>query len=327
MKKRNFGYLILLLGCVSCATSNMQINYMEPAPAPVDFRVKALGIATGNCNIENHGSITTPARKEFEQEQLSSFAIVGPAAKEGLLLSQQFPRVITIPGYIDIKGAELNARELEKIQLLCADNSVGAIIWISQFYAHPEKKHTKKSTEKRGDFIHTSYTMEVGAIVKGIYAADGTLFYSESNSEVFFKELDGVTRAENEKQLPDEADLQRKLQDQLGYKIAALFYEKPRTVHRTFFTKGDSFKKGHHLVVEKQWDKAFAHFLIMYHDGDDKTKRRSAYNLAIIQEKLGNLNAAISWLEEYEKFRGKFSDMIQGIDQPSNYKNQLRFRN
>lgn len=327
MIKRFFTYLIPLLGCVSCATSNMQINYMEPAPVPIDFRVKSLGIITGNINIENHGSITTPATKEFEQGQLSAFAEVGPAVKDGLLHSQQFPRVVTIPGYINLKGDELNARELEKIQLLCADNSVGALIWISQFYAHPEKKHSKKTTEKRGDYIQTTYKMEVGAQVKGIYANDGTLFYAEGNSEVFFTELEGRSRDENEMQLPDNNELQKQLQDQLGYKIAALFYEKPRTVHRNFFTKGALFKKGYHLVVEQQWDKAFAHFLTLYHDGDNKTKRRSAYNMAIIQEKLGNLNAAITWLEEYEKFGGKFSDAIQGIDQPTEYKNQLRFRN
>jgi len=316
--------LLALFTLSSCSTKILVVHYQVAPPSAFPPDVQHIGIGNGN-NAFSSGSMTTPMTKEMEQDQLISFGITAPAVKSTLLNSANLHKGVTVcSGTLDLKRSQIGPREIKELYNYCTNNSIQGLVWLSQFHWNSEIKNTTDTTRKGQRVVVSNQHAEAEVLVRAYGCANGNLLAQEVMTNSYDRVVRGASKRETDQQLASQDQVQRELFDGLGAEIAYLFVPKPYTENRRVFVKGKKFLEGYRMMLDREWDKAFAHFLHLYYEADKKEKRRACYNLAVVQEKLGNLPAAISWLEEYQKIGGGVQDAIHINDTPEEYLRNLK---
>jgi hypothetical protein len=331
--------LITISGILfSCKTSQLTLSVTEPAPVTVPSYVKKVGVINRSMPTDETKAIDILDKalslegidldKEGALESIKGLT-------EELLANERFTEVKALND-IDFRTPRLTLFPVpltwEIVAQICKETNTDALFALEKFDTDTRVTYSNRKVDIKtpfGTIPGVEHQADVETIVKTgwrIYDPAGKAIldefvYTESivstgrgvNPLLAIAALTGRKAAVNEVSINAGR----------GYAMRIVPYR--LRVMRDYFTKGtDNFKIAKRRAQMGNWDGAGELWLKETENSSMKIAGRAAYNMAIISEINGNVDAAISWaVKSYEDYNNKQAREYVNILKNRKYKNEV----
>jgi hypothetical protein len=234
--------------------------------------------------------------------------------KEVLSRSPRFT-IIQPPG-LDLKGTGTGILPTplswEVVEKICRDNGADALVVLEAFdsdsHTGVESRQQTYKNAKGGDSVVTEHVARMRMKVTmgwRIYDPKQKLIVDEfRGTEEMLFDAGGPTPADAANNLPQKRSAINKTGHYAGGLYAFRISPQWKNVHRSYYTRGSSrFKKAKRMVHVNDWKGAAEQWQSDVGKSSEKVSGRAAYNLAVANEVLGNLETALEWANKaYKEF-------------------------
>lgn len=318
MRKLLF-YILASVLIVGCATNDLTIGVTEPAPITLPGDIKKVAVVNRTKTVGNQ--LPEEVDELLTLELLTNDSTAALKAIEGLYdelqKNERFSNVENLhPKLIEnrIQGAFSPNLEKNIITKFCNDYNLDAI-FVLEYYDTDTRLTTKVVPVKANvlgvevDAVETEATVNT-AIRLGwrIYDGGGDIIYDElplTNGVVSHGR--GINPLKAVSAVVGQKDLVENVSYDMGKDYAMDLLPIYHRVHRIYFVRGtDNFKIGMRLARAGKWNDASDFWYKEINNPKGKIAGRAHYNMAIISEINGDIDAAIDWAEKsYTLFNNK----------------------
>lgn len=318
--KSVLGSLIIGLIVTSCASTNeLTIGVTRPAPVFLTSDIQHLGIADRslpsqkNKTADDIDKILSIEGKNLDKEG-AQYALEG--LKEELAVTERFESVKILEG-VTLRspgmGVHPAALPWETVSQICQENDLDALLTLSFYDTDTKVDYTTAPVTIKGplgtEIPGVEHRASVSTLIKTgwrIYdpaqksIKDEYIEYNTARSRgVGINPIKAVEAIVNRK----EAVLQ--ISQDLGQRYASRLFPYKIRVRRDYFVRGtDNFKKAMRLARTGYWQRAAALWESELGNRNNKVAGRACYNMAIISEINGDLDAAVEWASRsYSEYR------------------------
>jgi len=321
MKTREiFFYILIVILSFGCATNDLTISVTEPAPITIPATVAQIGIINRTNTVASN-QIIQDIDDLATLEMLTVDSTAGLKAIDGLYQELQLnPRFTSVtvfsPMVMDNNVSDVFSPPLTQSQVttICSDNNLDAI-WVLEFFdtnTHVDYSIEPVTADVLGVKIKAVETQAtaITEIKLGwrIYASTGDILYDEFPSVGrAVSSGRGINPLKAINAIVGQKNLVEKVCMQTGANYAKDLLPFTHRVGRIYYVKGsDNFKIGKRLGRAGKWDDAATYWEKEITNPKGKIAGRAYYNMAIISEINGDLDAAINWAEQsYTLFNNK----------------------
>jgi hypothetical protein len=308
-------YLILPLmaaALVSCATQELYLNVTQPAPVTIPPEIKTVGIIDRSTPTDQTKSLDNLDKLlSLEGADLDSIgtleAIKG--VTEELAANDRFNEVKLLNG-LQFRTSSLGGLPApltwEQVEMICADNGTQALFALEMYDTDTRIDYSTQPTKIKtplGEIPALNHLASMETLVKTgwrIYSPSDRIILDEhivAESLVFagkgINPVVAVAGIVNRKEAVK--DVSRKA----GHVYALRLIPYRLRVTRDYFVKGtDSFKVAKRRAQLGKWDEAAELWQVETTNPKMKIAGRAHYNMAIISEINGDIEAATSWAQK-----------------------------
>ncbi len=304
-------YFFLSVILFGCAMNDLTIGVTEPATITLPANIKTIGIvnrtkSTVNKNLNQIDQLVT-------LELLTVDSTASLKAIDGLFDELQkntrFEKITNFQSFM-LENSTINTFspiiQKSTIQQICNDNNCQAL-FVLEYYDTDTKVETKVvpvTTNVLGvevNAVETEAVVNTGIMLGWrIYDASGDILYDEFP---MFQGAVSSGRGINPLKAVSAVVGQKALIENLSYEMGQRYAQDLLPVYvrvyREYYVKGsDNFKIGKRLARAGQWNEAAEYWEKDLNNPKRKVAGRVHYNMAIISEINGDLDAAINWAEK-----------------------------
>ncbi len=316
--KRAFFYSLILIFAFSCATNDLTIRVTEPAPISLPADINKVGV------VNRTNSPKSNVNKIDELVTLELLTIDSTAAikatkgiTDELKKNNKFTKVKNLhPLLLDNSLLNEFSPQLpkNKVQKICKKNDLEALFVLEYF--DTDTKVDYKAVPVKADVLGVEVNaMEtqatVNTVIKAgwrIYDASGNLIYDEYKMfENVVSSGRGINPLKAISAVVGQKDLVENISYKMGVNYAIDLLPISHRVHRLYYVRGtNNFKIGKRLARAGRWNKAAEYWEKEINNPKRRIAGRAYYNMAIINEINGDIDAAIDWAEKsYTLFNNK----------------------
>lgn len=322
----------------SCKTNQLYLNVVEPAPVTIPQDVKNAGIINRYLPTDESKVIDAIDRTlSLEGKNLDKDGAAESinGLKEELSANERFAEVKLIDD-IKFKTPKLTVFPApltwEIVDMICREQSVDALFALEKY---DTDTHIDYSTSKRevktplGNIPAVEHHANMQTVVKTgwrIYYPAGKAILDEYiyNESINFSGS-GINPLVAAAALIGRKDAVNQVSNKAGrgYAIRILPYQ--IRVTRDYFVKGTgNFKVAKRRAQMGKWNEAAELWEKETDNGKGKIAGRACYNMAIINEINGDLDAALKWAQKsYEDYNNKLALHYTRILENRKYKNEV----
>ena len=308
----------------SCASTNeLTIPVTQPATVFLPSSIQNIGIvdrslpSDKNRTADEIDKILSIEGKNLDKEAAQNAII---ALKEELTVTRRFEGIQyleNVPLRSPGMGVHPAPLSWEQVNEICETNGIDALFSLSFFDTDTKIDYNTAPVTIKGplgtEIPGLEHRAHVSTLIKTgwrIYdpqqklVRDECIEYNTANSSgVGINPVKAVEAIVNRK----EAVLQ--ISQNLGQRYASRLFPYHTRVRRDYFVRGtDNFKKGMRFARTGYWQRAAELWETEVGNSNDKVAGRACYNMAIISEINGDLDAAVEWASrsysEYKIRRG-----------------------
>lgn len=320
-------FLILLASVTLCSCSSTQLVYLsvkEPAPVTIPSYIKNIGIINRTLPSSNSNKIIDKIDKALSLEGKNLDKDGAEASIEGLTTELQkdgkFGEVkpINPPGLktvgLDVFPASLSWDEVEKI---CRENHLDALFALEVFDTDSKLSYSANPVNMNvpvvGNVPGIEHQANMLTVVKTgwrIYDPSGKNILDEyAISRQLSFSGKGVNPVAAASAVMNRNEAVKEVASQVGQAYALRIIPFWIRVNRDYYVRGtDNFVIAKRKAQTGNWDDAGKLWEKETGSGDRKIAGRACYNMAIISEINGDLDAAIKWAQRsYENYNNKLA--------------------
>ncbi|MCU0378277.1 MAG: tetratricopeptide repeat protein [Bacteroidales bacterium] len=318
--KRIFVPLLLIILTSSCAMQELYLNVTQPAPVTIAPEIKTVGVIDRSMPTDETEVVDLLEKVlTLEGEDLdiigSGEAIKG--MKEELTANDRFSevRLLTDTKFKTSYTGNLPAPLMwEQIDLICRENGTDALFSMEMYDTDTRINYSTENVRvptPMGDIPMLEHIVSMETLVKTgwrIYSPVDRLILDEYiMTESITSTGRGVNPAKAISALLLRKDAVRQVSNKAGHVYAMRLLPYVIRVTRDYYVKGtDSFKVAQRMAQLGNWNDAAELWEKETTSNDSKVAGRAHYNMAIINEINGDLEAAISWAQKsYEYYKIK----------------------
>lgn len=309
-----------ILFLASCASTNeLTIGVTRPAPVFLSNDIQHVGIVNRslpsdkNRTLDEIDKILTAEGKNLDKEG-AQHALHG--LKEKLATAERFESVkllenisLRSPGM----GVHPAALSWETVSEICDANGLDALMTLSFYDTDSSVKYSNSPVTIKGplgtEIPGIEHRARVSTLIKTgwrIYDPARKIIadeYVEFNTAV--SEGRGINPIRAVETIANRKEAVLQISQNLGIHYATRLFPYRTRVRRDYFVRGtDNFKRAMRLARTGYWNRAAELWESELNHSNDKIAGRAAYNMAIINEINGDLEAAIEWASRsYSEYR------------------------
>ncbi len=316
------GALFLLICLCACSSTNrVYISVKEPAPVTLPEYVKSIAVINR----------TTPAEKlkvlnkihqivSLENESLikeGSNASVNGLFDE-LMNNQRLAEIVSVDSAgVSGFGAGVFPSPLswEKIDAICKETNADAVFSLELFDTESKLNYSTNTTSRKtilGIIPITEHQVHMITIVKTGWRMYDPLSHLILDESYLAKDLNFYGRGINPVVAAQALVSKKEAVKQVGLAAGHLYATKINPfwlrVYREYFVRGKNtgFAIAKRKAQTGNWDEAAQIWFQLTKSNNRKTAGRACYNMAIINEINGDVDAAMAWAQKsYENYRIK----------------------
>ena len=313
--------VISIILCSCSSTNSLTISVTEPAPVYVPSNIKTVGIVNRslplkkNENIDKLDKILSAEGKDLDKDGAHE-SVVG--LFDELKNNNKFSEVKIIDS-VDVRspgaGVFPSALSWKTIERICYENNVDAIFVLSFYDTDAKINYKAVPIEIDGPLGIKIPAVEHHAIIATLIKT-GWRIYDPANKfildEYLVNENMVLTGAGINPVRAIEAIMGRKeavlqLSNSIGHNYALRILPYRIRVSRHYYVRGtNNFKIAKRRAQTGKWDEAAELWDKEVSNLKRKVAGRACYNMAIINEINGDLNAAVEWASKsYTDYKNK----------------------
>jgi hypothetical protein len=323
---RKIGYIIFLIGVLfsSCKTNLVYIHSTNPAPVTLNKAIRKVGIISRTTPSEDNKTLNT-FHQAVSAESLKMIKESSAEAMRGLsdalIHYHRFDTVKTISNIeltTPVTGTFPSQLSWSQIENICRSQKVDLLFVLEVFSS--ELKVVPLNTPPPGlntvvDVLNAATQARVNIITT---IKIGWRIYDPHNQIMLdeYPMLDNLTVTAGAVNIINttEAMLGRKeaikqSSNKMGYSYADRIIPYGITLTRDYYVKGTTnLKTATRKARTGNWNGAGEYWLKDTKNSKRKIAGRACYNMAILNEINGDLDAAISWAQKsYEDYNNKLA--------------------
>jgi hypothetical protein len=311
MKKYSITFLSLLI-LASCKTDELYLNVLEPAPVDIPSYVKSIGVI--------NRSIPTDETKVFDEID-KVFSLEGidldrdgaleaiRGLSDELLNNNRFTEV-KILNDIDFRTSRLEnfptPLSWEIVGQICNETGTNALFSLEKFDTDTRVSYSANKVEINtpfGSIPGIEHQADMETTVKTgwrIYDPGSRSILDEyADAESIVNSGRGINPLVAAKALTGRKQAVTEVSSKAGQNYAFRILPYKIRVNRDYFVKGsDNFKIARRKAQIGLWDEAGELWQKETENPDMKVAGRAIYNMAIISEINGNIDAALVWAQK-----------------------------
>ena len=319
---RNIYFLLICLAAISCKTSSLYINVIEPAPVHMPSEVKNVGVINRYLPTEDTKALDAIDRVlSLEGKNLDSDgaaeSIKGLAA--GLSKNDNLS-TITIIDDITFKtsGVKYFPEPLswDIVQMICNEKNLDVIFALEKYDTDTQVNYSPPNPDVKTSlgkilgvgrqvdvhtFINTGWRIyyPVSKVILDQYAIDESFVFSGGGLAAVGTTAAFISRKESVNNLSND----------IGKRYALRIMPYHSSVYRDYYVKGtNNFKIAKRRAQAGNWDGAAELWQKETDNRKAKLAGRACYNMAIANEINGNLVDAINWAQtSYSDYNNKLA--------------------
>lgn len=308
----------LLLGCSS--TNNLTMSVTEPAPVYMPNHIKRVGIlnrseSTKNKTLDALDKILSAEGMNLDAEGAQNVML---GIKDEFEKNQTFEAIVIIesnkvenPGL----GVFPSALPWSTVNDICQENQLDALIVLS-FYDTDAAVNYKAQTVTKANALGIKIPLiEHTASVRTNIMA-GFRVYDNLNKTILDEIVNndwsttvgrGINPVKAAEAITGRKEAVLQISNGIGHRYALRAYPFKIRVSREYYVKGtNNFEIAMRSAQTGNWDGAAELWEIETRNPKGKIAGRACYNMAIINEINGDLNAAIDWASKaYTDYKDK----------------------
>lgn len=330
--------LIVVAFLNSCKTQQLYLNIIEPAPVTLAKDIKKVGVINRSTPTDET-KIFDVIDKALSLEGVNldkdgaEQAIIG--LSDELLNNQRFEEVKTLSD-IDFRTPKLGLFPVplswEIVNKICRETGTDALFSLETYDTDTRLNYSTGSTERKtplGVIPLLTHRAEMETIVK-----TGWRIYDPASQVIAdeFKHLQSVVfRGSGVNPLVAAAGLIKRkdaiieVSNQAGHGYAFRLLPFELRVMRDYYVKGtNNFKIAKRKAQLGKWDEAGALWEKETLNPKAKVAARAHYNMGIISEINGDVDAALNWVQiAYEDYNLKLARKYAGILENRKFKRAI----
>jgi hypothetical protein len=318
---KSYALILLLAGIlVSCKTSQLYLNVIEPAPVTVPSYIKTVGIINRSMPTDETKPIDVVEKiltleganldKDGAQQSISGLT-------DELLKNNRFDEVKALND-IDFRTPRLTlfpvALTWEIVDKICKESNTDALFSLEKFDTDTHIDYSTRKVEVKtllGTIPAIEHQADMHTLVKTgwrIYDPVGRQILDEFiyQESIMFSGK-GINPLLAASALVGRKDAVNQVSNKAGHGYALRIVPYRIRVMRDYYVKGtDNFKIARRKAQMGKWDEAGE--LWNKETGNPKMKiaGRATYNMAIINEINGDLDSALQWAQKaWEDYKVK----------------------
>ncbi|MFC4722441.1 DUF6340 family protein [Geojedonia litorea] len=300
--------------------NNLTMSVIEPAPVYVPKQIKKVGIlnrseSTSNKTLDKIDKIFSAEGQNLDKEGAEQ---VIQGIKDEFEKNQTFEEVILVSSdKIENPGLGIFPKMLpwNTIDSICTENNIDALIVLSFYDTDAAIKYDVQTIQKVNalglKIPVLEHTASVNTSIQtGFRIYDN--FNKELLDEIAFTDGSlsvgrGINPVKAAEAITGRKDAVLQISNNIGHSYALRTYPFKIRVTREYYVKGtDNFEIAKRRAQTGDWDGAAQLWEIETNNPKSKIAGRAYYNMAIINEINGDLNAAADWASRaYTDFRDK----------------------
>jgi hypothetical protein len=337
MKKYSI-VLFAALAIASCKTQELYLNVVEPAPVTVPSYIKSVGVINRSMPTDETKAIDIIDKalsleganldKEGAQESIKGLS-------DELLNNSRFTEVKTLND-IDFRTPKLTLfpkpLTWEIVDQICKETGTDALFSLEKFDTDTRISYSNRKVDIKtpfGTIPGLEHQADMETIVKTgwrIYDPAGKAILDEyvyQESIVFSGK--GINPLLAAAALIGRKDAVNEVSNKAGHGYAFRIIPFRLRVTRDYYVKGtDNFKIARRKAQMGKWDDAGILWEKETANPSMKIAGRACYNMAIINEINGDLDAALQWAQKsYEDYNDKLGIRYVRILENRKYKNDV----
>lgn len=323
---------------ISCKTSELYLNVVEPAPVTIPDYVKRVGVInrsmptdeTKSFDILNKALTLEGVDLDKDGAQVSIKAL-----SDELLNNKRFITVKLLND-IDFRTSSLNAFPVplkwEIVAQICEETGTDALFSLEKFDTDSRVNYSSRTVELKtilGNVPALEHQLDMETIVKTgwrIYdpEANSILDEYQYDESIMFSGK-GINPMAAFAALTGRKDAVNQVSNKAGQGYAYRLLPNELRVMREYYVKGtDNFKIAQRKARMGKWDEAGQLWEKETSNSKMKIAGRACYNMAIINEINGKLDEALKWAQKsYEDYNDKLGIRYVRILENRKYENEV----
>lgn len=309
---------VLLL--VSCKTNELYLNVVEPAPVQIPDAVKNAGIInrylpTDETKVIDAIDKTLSLEGKNLDRDGAAEAVNGLA--DELKGNVRFSSVEVID---DIKFKTSAVQNFpaplkwEIVEMICGEKSVDALFALERYDTDTKINYSSQKVDIQtplGKIPGIEHHVDMETIVKTgwriYYPSTRTILDEYGNSKSIVFSGKGVNPIVAASSLIGRKEAVNQVSSKAGHEYAMRILPYQIRVTREYYVKGtNNFKIAQRKAQVGKWDEAGELWEKETKNSSGKIAGRACYNMAIINEINGNIDAALGWAQKsYEDYNNK----------------------
>jgi hypothetical protein len=316
--------LIILTGTLllSCKTNELYLNVVEPAPVQIPSAVKNVGIINRYLPTDETKVIDaidktlTLEGKDLDKDGASE-SVKGLA--DELTGNVRFSSVVVID---DIKFKTPGTQNFpaplkwEIVDMICSEKSTDALFAL-------EKYDTDTKVNYSSQKVDMQTVVETGWRI--YYPSSKSILDEYANNESIVSTGKGINPLVAVSALMGRKEAVNQVSNKAGHEYALRILPYQIRVTREYYVKGtNNFKIAKRKAQVGKWDEAGQLWEKETSNSSMKIAGRACYNMAIINEINGDLDAALGWAQKaYEDYNNKLGLDYVRILENRRYKSDI----
>lgn len=304
-------FLVISVFLTNCATNNLTIRVTEPAPVSVSSSVKTIGVVNRTDTKQKKLSDKIADITKLGLLKADSLAALKAVdgLYEGLRNAERFEQTLKLGRlYLknDLHAAFSPPLKQEQVQDICRRNKLDALFVLE--YLDTDTRVTydgvmvkRKIAGVEVEVPETKATADTRMRLGWrIYDADGKHIYDQYDAAKNVRSFgQGVNPMKAINAVAGHLAVIQTAAYDMGKAYSNDLLPYSHRVSRIYYVKGtDNFKVGKRLARAGKWDDAADYWEKETDNPKSKIAGRAYYNMAIINEINGDLDAAVDWAEK-----------------------------
>jgi hypothetical protein len=303
---------LVFLGLVSCKTNELYLNVIEPAPVTIPSYVKSVGVINRSAPTEET-KVFDQIERVFTLESVDldkdgAFEAIRGLSDE-LLNNNRFTEVRSLND-IDFRTSSLEnfptPLTWEIVSQICSETGTDAIFSLERFDTDTHVSYMANKVDiatPLGSIPGIEHQADMQTIVKTgwrIYEPGSKSILDEYiNEESIQNSGRGINPLVAAKALTGRKAAVKEVSNKAGQNYAFRILPYRIRVYRDYFVKGnDNFKIAKRKAQMGMWDEAGELWKKETGNSSSKIAGRAVYNMAIINEINGDIDAALGWAQK-----------------------------
>lgn len=310
LKKITIAVLIALLFS-NCGTNNLTIRVTEPAPVTVPAHIKSVGIV--NRTDTDQDAVLKQVEDIIKLGLFKTDSLTAMKATEGLydglVENGRFEKTAYLKRLLlknDLSADFSPKLSAQSVQDICKRNKLDALFVLEYLDTDTKVSYEARTVKRKVagvemDVPETRATANTNIRMGWrIYDADGVTVYDQY---ALRKHASSHGSGVNPMKALSAVANHQKVVTTVGYQAANAYADDllpySHRVSRIYYVKGtDNFKIGKRLARAGKWNEAAQYWEKDVNHPKGKIAGRAHYNMAIINEINGDLEAAADWAEK-----------------------------